>query len=75
MTSWWDRRASTGFPEPAGERPSTGVRGRTRVWDINAVLPWFLEWTPGRGGAPVGNSNARTHGRYSGKRDASAGHS
>lgn len=65
VNSWYDRREVTGFPEIAERK----VGGRQlREWCLFEALVWYLAWTPGKAGAPPGNSNALTHGRYVGRR-------
>lgn len=61
VSSWYERRSGTKFPEVA-ERRSESRYPATRVWDLYEALDWYLTWVPGRAGAPLGNHNAQTHG-------------
>lgn len=66
VNSWYERRATTGFPEVA-ERVSEGYRP-VRYWDLYGAMLWYLTWEPRSAGAPRGNRNAEKHGRYVGLR-------
>lgn len=67
VDSWYERRASTGFPEPTKKR-KPGVQ-RSRVWDVDVALGWFMLWVPKKGGAPRGNKNGLVHGGCVGLRE------
>jgi hypothetical protein len=71
ILSWYERRASTGFPEIA-ERKHEGPYRPVRAWDLYDALVWYLNWKPKERplGAPKGNQNALKHGRYAKKRAA-----
>lgn len=67
VSSWYERRRTTGFPKVATTR-KTGPYRPVRVWDLYDALVWFLNWKPRPKGAPPGNHNALKHGRYAGRR-------
>jgi len=55
---WHERRASNGFPEATGvcKKRRPGPKG-SPVFDPVAVLNWYRDYEPSRGGAPRGNRN------------------
>ena len=61
---WHCRRERNGFPEAVGHHHPTGARrtkgiGRPgKVWRWPEVKAWHDIYTPDRGGAPLGNTNA-----------------
>ncbi|MFF4777467.1 hypothetical protein ACFY05_31890 [Microtetraspora fusca] len=71
VRTWYDRRATTGFPEPIPGVHAPG-KGRPRLWDLNTALAWFLSAGLRKAGPPLGNMNAYKNGRYVGARAARA---
>ena len=52
---WEARRQRNGFPEPVG---STEYWGHAvPLYDDEALLAWWLNYEPSKGGAPKGNRN------------------
>jgi hypothetical protein len=66
---WHQRQARNGFPQPVGR--NDGSRNKRQKdapdFDLEEVLNWRLNYTPGTGGAPRGNTFALRHGRYAGQ--------
>lgn len=67
ISSWYERRRTTGFPAYVARRKVPGVGQRVRYWNLYDALAWYLTWEPKPlpKGPPPGNQNARKHGRYS----------
>lgn len=66
---WHQRRFRNGFPAHVAETlTAKTVRRGAPLFDIAEVLAWWVNYEPARGGAPLGNQNRRTHGRYVGRR-------
>lgn len=70
--AWHDHRARNGFPASLPERRHEGRYRPVRVWNVLEAVQWLASYVPGKAGAPKGNSNARTHGMYAGRRAAQA---
>jgi transposase len=54
--AWDQRRERNGFPQHV---KMSDERRPRKLYDHEAVMKWHTEYTPSKGGAPIGNKNWR----------------